>query len=101
MTKIEDLSTEEQALVNIFKVSLDYINKSDKLYLEHLSVREKNIKGMLNLKYEEEPPKFFKKTHKKWEDEIEDLENQLYDVYKKFEETIQEQHDFYEKLKEA
>lgn len=101
MTKIEDLSTEEQALAKIFKTSLDYINKSDKLYFKQLSIKENFIKKMLDLKYEEEPPKFLKKAHKKWEDEIDDLNNQLYDIYKKVEETVQEQHDFYEKFKEA
>ena len=101
MTKIKELSAEEQAIVDFFKTSLEYIDASDKLYIQHLSTKEKMLQEMLYFKYEEEPFTFFKKAHKKWQTEIDELENQLYDIYLKLEEIFQERQEFYKKLMET
>ena len=101
MTKFEELSSEEQAIIDFFKLSLEYIDASDKLYIQHLSTKEKMLREMLYFKYEEEPFSFFKKAHQKWEMEIDDLEKQLHDIYLKFEVFFQEQQEFYKKLIEV
>lgn len=101
MVKLEDLSEKDQALVKAFELGLKSIEESDKLYMKSLEFQEKRIKDMLYSKYEQEPLKLFKKSHKKWEEEIEALENELHGVYLKFEELFKENQDFYKKLKEA
>ncbi len=101
MVKLEDLSEKDQALVKAFELGLKNVEESDKLYMKSLELQEKRIRDMLYSKYEDEPLKLFKKSHKKWEDEIADLEKQLHDVYLKVEDFFKEQQDFYKKLKEA
>ena len=101
MTKFEETNSEEQAIISLFKFSLEYIDASDKLYIQHLSTKEKMLREMLYFKYEEEHLTIFRKAHKKWETEIDDLEKQLYDIYLKFEVFFQEQQEFYKKLIEA
>ena len=101
MVKLEELSEKDQALVKAFELGLKSVEESDKLYMKSLELQEKRIKDMLYSKYEDEPLKLFKKSHKKWEDEIADLEKQLHEVYLKVEDFFKEQQDFYKKLKEA
>jgi len=94
----KELSTDE-ALVELFKSSLDYSIKADKLDVEfvmnQISFREELVKQKL----EEEPLGFFKKAHKKWKEELNELEGQLMDSYKKLENLIEEQHEFYKNLR--
>ena len=101
MTKLEELSEKDQALVKAFEIGLEAYDREDKLYMEHLGLQEKRIKTMLGWKYDEEPLKLFKKAHKKWEDEIESLENELYGVYKKMGEAFEERQAFFEQLRKA
>ena len=96
--KAKKLSTDE-ALVEVFKVSLDYVDKSDKLYMDFLNNKVKFIMQNIDNKKEEEPLKFFKKVHKKWEMELEALENELADVYSKIGKEVELKQEFYEKLK--
>ena len=101
MTKFEDLPKEDQALVKAFEIGLEAYDREDKLYMKHLGLQEERIKTMLGWKYDEEPLKLFKKAHKKWEDEVEKLENELYDVYKKMEEAFEDRQAFFEQLRKA
>lgn len=101
MVKLEDLSEKDQALVKAFELGLKGIEESDRLYLKSLDMQEKRIKMELYSKYDNEPLKLFKKKHKKWEDEIEDLESQLQSIYKKAEDLFVENQEFYKKLREA
>lgn len=96
--KAKKLSTDE-ALVEVFKVSLDYVDKSDKLYMDFLNNKVKFIMQNIDNKKEEEPLKFLKKAHKKWEMELEALENELADVYSKIGKEVELKQEFYEKLK--
>ena len=101
MTKLEDLSEKDQALVKAFELGLKSVEESDKLYLKSLDMQEKRIKMELYSKYDNEPLKLFKKKHKQWEDEISDLESQLQSIYKKAEDLFVENQEFYKKLREA
>jgi len=97
MTK-KKLSTDE-ALAEVFRVSFDYAFKSDKLYLEHLDHRIKFLQSMIERHMESEPCKLFKNAHKKWEEELEDWEQQLADAYKNLNDEVIEQRKFIENLK--
>lgn len=101
MNKLDKLSPQDQALVKAFELGLKSIEESDRLYMESLNIQEKTIREILYSKYDEEPLKLFKKAHKKWEEEIVDLENQLHNIYIKVEELMKENQEFYKKLKEA
>ena len=92
------LSTDE-ALVEVFKSSLNYFEESSKLYMKHLSIKANFLEDQIKSKHRDEPSKFFKKTHKKWQMELEKLENDLMDVYRKIEEELSYKDDFYKKLK--
>ena len=94
----KELSTED-ALVETFKIMLDYSIAEDKLYMEHLNTRTKFLNHQIQFLRDSEPLKLFKSSHKKWNDELEELENQLMETYEKIGEEITEQHNFYEKLK--
>ena len=98
MKKNKSLSSDE-ALVKVFEVTLDHISKTDKLDLEAISHEIKFYEQMIKLKHDEEPLKFFKSSHKKWEAELDDLESQLYRTYEEIGKEVQEQCEFYKKLK--
>ena len=88
------LSTDE-ALAKVFKVSLNYFEESSNLYMKHLGVKADFLENQIKSKYQDEPLKFFKKAHKKWQMELEKLENDLMDVYRKIEEELAYKDDFY------
>lgn len=98
MVKLEDLSKEGQVLVKSFELGLKNKELADKMYLEALHKKEELIRMELCFKYDEEPLKIFKKRHKKWQDEIDALDSQLMDIYKKGEELFLENHEFYKEL---
>lgn len=99
MKKEKKELTADEALVKAFEVSLNYMEESDKLYMKSLNIRANFISDQIKSKYADEPPKLFKKAHKKWEEELEKLEDQLMDIYKKAGEELEFKMDFYEKLK--
>ena len=99
MAKKEKKLNTEEALAEVFKISLDYIDKSDKMYMDFLDKKSKFIMDRIALKHEEEPLKFFKKAHKKWELELDELEDELGNVYLEMWKEFEVQLDFYEKLK--
>ena len=97
MTK-KELSNND-ALFELFKSSLEFNVKSDKLDIEAIQHEISYHEQLVKWKLEEEPISFFKKAHKKWKEELDELETQLLDSYKKLERTIEEQHNFYNKLR--
>ncbi len=99
MAKKDKKLSAEEALVEVFKVSLDYIDKSDKLHMQFLDTRAKFLTQQIAYKEDEEPMKFFKKAHKKWEDELEKLEIELANVYKEMNDEFNYTQEFYKKLK--
>lgn len=99
MKKEKKELTSDNALVKAFEVSLNYMEESDKLYMKSLSIRADLLSKQIKSKYADEPPKLFKKMHKKWQDELDKLEDELMVIYKKVGEEIKYKMDFYEKLK--
>ncbi len=97
MTK-KELSNND-ALFELFKSSLDFTIKSDKLDIEAIQHEISYHEQLVKWKLEEEPISFFKKAHNKWKAELDELENQLANSYKKLESTLKEQHDFYNQLR--
>lgn len=100
LNKKKTLSNDE-ALVELFKVSLKHIKDSDELDMKYLQLKKSRIKSMISFKYDEEPLKIFKKAHKKWREELDALEQELYDFYLEAGALCEEQMEFYQKLKEA
>lgn len=92
--------TSDEALVEVFKASLDYIKKTDELDLKLLNHKIEFIQQQIAFKADEEPLKIFKKAHKKWEDELEALELDLMNAYKALGDEVDFQHQFYQKLKQ-
>lgn len=89
----------DEAVVELFKASLDYINKTDKLDLKIIQHKIEFLQQQIAFKENEEPMKIFKKAHKKWETELESLESELMDAYESWNDEVNFQHDFYQKLK--
>ena len=89
----------DEAIIEIFKASLDYINKTDELDLKFLNHKIEFLQQQIAFKENEEPMKIFKKAHKKWEEELDDLETQLMNAYKDYGDEVMFQHEFYQKLK--
>jgi len=100
MTKKQNKFTEEEAFVEVFKSCLDYIHKTDELDLKIIENDIKFIQQEIKFKEDEEPLKFFKKAHNKWESELEELELKLANTYKKLNDEIVSQIEFYKKLKD-
>ena len=101
MTKLKELSKEDQAIVTAFKIGLEAYDQNDKMMMKHLEIREQHLKTMLDFKYDSEPLKLFKKTHKKWEEEVDKLETELYNVYQEMGKVFEERQAFFERLKKA
>lgn len=99
MNKKEKELSSDEALIEVFKASLNYFDKTDKLNIEFLNKRIEFIQSRIAFKEEEEPMKLFKKAHKKWEDELEELETELAEAYKTLNDEIVFQYDFYKKMK--
>lgn len=59
-------------------------------YLKFIDAKTKFLISQLDSEYENEPMKLFKKTHKKWEEKIEELNSELSECYKKMEQEFQE-----------
>ncbi len=93
--------TSDEALVELFKASLDYSIASDKIYVDFLKQQIDFKQKLIEFKANEEPLKIFKKAHKKWEDEIDALEKELCDAYEKLGKEFFEQQEFYHKLKSS
>lgn len=93
--------TKDEAIAKLFEVSLDYFKQSDELYEKHLDLKEKRIKSTIDFKLSQEPLKIFKKAHKKWEEELAELNQELNDFYVQVYEFYKEQYEFYKKLSEA
>lgn len=90
MTK--QLSTEE-VLCEIFKSTYNYLDKTTQASIKFYENQYKMYQKLIVDHLEEEPPKFFKKLHKKWEDKLETLNN---DHDKAFENYLEECQDLYE-----
>jgi len=92
---IRKKTNSNDASVELFKASLDYIKKTDELDLELLNHKIEFIQQKIAFKTNEEPIKFFKKAHKKWEDELEALELDLMNAYKVLADEVDFQHQLY------
>ena len=82
--------TDDEAYVEIFKCTLDYIKQMDDLNMKMLYHNVEFIKTQLDFHCKNEPLKLFKKSHKEWEQELEELENDLMMAYKKIEDELHE-----------
>lgn len=92
--------TTDEALYKVFEASLEYSVATDKLHTDFLKKQIEFHEQLVKFKAEEEPLKIFKKAHKKWEQELDELERQLCDSYEKLGKEFTEQQEFYRKLKE-
>jgi len=66
------LSTEE-AFCEIYKSTYNYLDKTTKITIEFYENQYKRYEKEIIYHLEEEPPKLFKKSHKKWEEKLTSL----------------------------
>ena len=92
-------SIEDDMWLELFKTTLTYTMDADKHYLEMLRVQIEYLQEMVKLKYHDEPWKILKTAHKKWEEEVDELEMQLCHAYENIGQEFFEQQEFYHKLK--
>lgn len=91
--------TEEIMLMKIFKTLLAYSTELDKQYFELLTIKITHLENMFKLKKCEEPIRFLKEKHKKWQEEIDLISKKIYDTYETIGDEIHEQIDFQNKIK--
>lgn len=77
MSKKED----KELFDKVIDVCLLYSAKESEFFMNMINTKIKFLKKQLEWKYDMEPLRIFKKKHKRWEDEIDDLENQLSRAY--------------------
>jgi len=92
--------SKEDAFVELFKSSLDYISKTNDLDIKIIENDIKILQQEIEFKKMEEPLKLFKNAHKKWEEELETLHLELSNTYKKLNEEVRYQIEFNRKLLE-
>lgn len=90
--------TDSEVFEKTFNIAVNSIQASDELYMKTLELRIKSIQDRIELQEDTEPLKLFKKAHKKWADELADLEKELRSLYEKYENEIDYQANFYESL---
>lgn len=90
--------TDSEVFEKTFNIAVNSIQASDELYMKTLELRIKSIQDRIELQEDTEPLKLFKKAHKKWSDELADLEKELRSLYEKYENEIDYQANFYESL---
>ena len=92
--------TVDKAFVDVFKTTLDYIKKSDELDLKIIDNEIKFLQQQIALMADREPLKIFKKAHIKWKKELDDLEEELANTYKKLNDEVVSQMEFHRKMSE-
>ena len=82
--------TTEEAFCEIFKTTYEYLDKTTKLTIDFYEKQYKRYEKQIVDHLEEEPPKFFKKTHKKWQDELDSLNDSRDKAFSNYLEECQE-----------
>lgn len=90
---------EDDMWFELFKTTLHLQLEADQQYIEHMRLYIDFLTQMVKNKQHDEPLPFFKKRHKLWEDEVEELEMRLCDAYEKIGKEFMEQQEFYHKLR--
>ncbi len=76
-------------LDKIVELGLHQCREQSNLYMEHLNNKYSFLSKMYESKLREEPLSIFKKSHKKWEDELHDIENKMNDTLKSMDEEFE------------
>ena len=92
-------SVEDDMWLELFKTNLEMEVKTHETIVEHLRLQIEFLKEMIKNKEYDEPWVIFKKKHKQWEEEVDELEKKLCDAYAEIGKEFSEQTDFYRKLK--
>jgi len=83
------LSTEE-AFCEICKSTYNYLDKTTKITIEFYENQYKRYEKEIIYHLEEEPPKFFKKAHKKWQEELDSLKSSHDEAFSNYLEECQQ-----------
>lgn len=81
---------EKEANCKVIDLMLYYLLKDNELSMKALDNRIKFLQNMMTIELDNEPLSFFKKKHKAWEEKIEDLEEQLFQAHKSFEDVFED-----------
>ena len=66
----------------LIDLQLLHCNDASNNLIQAYQVKVNHLLGIINIEKAHEPLKIFKKSHKKWENEINRLNNELMDTYK-------------------
>lgn len=99
--KIEEAEiTADDILADTFLFMFEHTNKMSDTYMEFYSTQIEHYRKMKMLHYDSEPNTFFKKSHKKWEEKLEEIEDKLNKAYGNFNEEIEFKKDLIKIVKE-
>lgn len=90
---------EDEMWFELFKTTLHLQLEADQQYLDHMRLYLDFLNEMIKNKEHDEPLSIFKKRHKIWEDELDELQMKLCDGYAKLGHEFTEQQEFYYKLR--
>ena len=76
--------------LKLIELQMKQIEQADSIYMKSLQLKEQRLRSMLAFKLEEEPLRIFKKKHKKWEDEVSAIEEEISEHYQKITEFMEE-----------
>lgn len=80
----------DELIINLFKTQFDYCYKNTNGFITFYESKKNRLICQIYEHTKEEPCKFFKKTHKKWQDELDSLNKDLDDTYDKLMEEYKE-----------
>ena len=73
--------TKDEAIAELFKTQFNYCYKSTNNFIEFYENKKKRLIHQIENHTEVEPCKIFKKAHKKWQDELDELNKDLEDTF--------------------
>lgn len=82
--------TTEEAFCEIYKTLYKSLENTTQATIKFYENEYKMYEELIVNHLEDEPPKFLKKTHKKWEDKLEELTNEHDEAYKNYIDECQE-----------
>ncbi len=81
--KKKELSTNE-AFAKVFATTYNFVFESTRLSIKFYEIEYKRLQREMIKLEENEPLKIFKKSHKNWEDKLQDLKQKYDDSFTKY-----------------
>lgn len=81
---MKKITSSEKTLYELFKINYNYLNESTYLFIKFYENQYKIYEKLIINHLEEEPLKFFKTKHNKWEEELNTLNDKHDKAFKSF-----------------